>query len=340
VRGVDGSPEFIRRIFSPTILVGKVLSVYPNVIKGMRQRMNRLRRQLRSDELSVVATIGTVLLVAITVAMMVVVGMWMFTLVQIPEDPPDIKVNFSQLNERWTVSITKSRDEVRLNTLRIVARDAAGEFIMYDSDGDGVVDKLMVADLEEIAVSSADGPQGTPIVFVDADGDDRLGVGDSIVVYEDFFFPVGPLMDMDRAFAFVGPSPDQLPLDSNLKVLASRTTLSNPDIDPGDTIQVDIRQGATLMATVSGPASASGTFMDDLFVPIAWGINGFSATFTVRPGEIDEWSQVHTFRTKGADPITPAEREVFDAAVHPFDVADVIGLIHEPTQTTVVEFRL
>ena len=306
----------------------------------MRLRMNRLRRPLRSDELSVVASIGTVLLVTITIAMMVVVGVWVFTIVQIPEDPPDINVNFSQLNERWTISITKSRDEVNLNTLRIVARDEAGEFITYDSDGDGIVDKIMVADLEEIAVASADGPQATPIVFVDVDGDGLLGVGDSIVVYEDFFFPVGPLMDSDRAFALVGPAPDRIPLESNLTVLASPTTLSNPDIDPGDTIQVEIRQGVTLLATVSGPASASGTFMDDLFVPAAWGINTFSATFTVRPGEIDEWSQVHTFHTKAADPITPAERAVFDAAFHPFDVGDVIALIHEPTQTTIVEFRL
>jgi hypothetical protein len=320
--------------------VGKVLSAHLNVVEGMRQRMNRLRRPLRSDELSVVASIGTVLLVAITIAMMVVVGVWMFTLVQFPDEPPDIEVNFSQLNERWTISITKSREEVRLNTLRIVARDDAGEFIMYDSDGDGVVDKIMVADLEEIAVSSADGPQATPIVFVDVESDDRLGVGDSIVVYEDFFFPVGPLMDSDRAFAFVGPSPDQLPLESNLTILVSPTTLSNPDINPGDTIQVDIRDGATLMATVSGPASASGTYMEDLFIPNAWGVLTFSVTFTVRPGEIDDWSQVHTFRTMGADPITPAERAVFDAAVHPFSVGDVIALIHEPTQTTIVEFRL
>ncbi len=306
----------------------------------MRQLMNRLRRPLRTDELSVVASIGTVLLVTITIAMMVVVGMWMFTIVQLPDDPPDINVNFSQLNERWTISITKSRDEVILNTLMIVARDEAGEFITYDSDGDGVVDKLMVSDLEEIAVASADGPQATPIVFVDADGDGRLGVGDSIVVYEDFFFPVGPMMDADRAFALVGPAPDSIPLLSNLTFLASPTTLGNPDINPGDTIQVDIRQGVTLIATVSGPASASGTYMDKLFVPLAWGANTFSATFTVRPGEIDEWSQVHAFRTKAPNPITPAERAVFDAAVHPFAVGDVIALIHEPTQTIVVEFRL
>jgi hypothetical protein len=302
--------------------------------------MNRLRRPFSSDELSVVASIGTVLLVAITVALMVVVGMWVFTLVQLPEEPPEIKVNFSQLNERWTVSITQYRDEVRLNTLRIIAKDEAGEFITYDSDGDGVVDKLMVADLREIAVASADGPQATPIVFVDVDSDERLGVGDSIVVYEYFFFPVGPLMDADRAYALVGPSPDRIPLDSNLTVLASPTTLANPDINPGDTVQVDIRQDAILMATTSGPASASGTFSDDLYIPIAWGTDTFSATFTVRPGEIDEWSQVYSFRTEVPDPITPAERAVFDAAVHPFDVGNVISLIHVPTQTTVVEFRL
>jgi len=302
--------------------------------------MNRLRRPFSSDELSVVASIGTVLLVAITIAMMVVVGMWMFTLVQIPEDPPEIKVNFTDLNQRWSVSITHSREEVRLNTLRITARDETGNYITYDSDGDGVLDKLMVARMEEIAVASADGPQASPIVFVDVDGDDRLGVGDSIVVYEEFFFPVGPLMDADRGFVLAGPGPDKMPLDSNLTVLASPTTLGNPDINPGDTVQVDLRKSGVLMATTSGPASTSGTFRDEVFIPTAWGGGAINVTFTVRPGEIDEWSQVYSFSTQGADPITPAERAAFDAMLHPFDVGDVISLIHIPTQTTIVEFRL
>ena len=302
--------------------------------------MNRLRRPFSSDELSVVASIGTVLLVAITVAMMVVVGMWMFTMVQIPEDPPEIKVNFTELNQRWTVSITKSREEVLLNTLRITARDATGNFITYDSDGDGVVDKLMVASMEEIAVASADGPQATPIVFVDVESDERLGVGDSIVVYDTFFFPVGPLMDADRGFALAGMGPDKIPRDSNLTVLASPTTLGNPDINPGDTVQVDLRKSAVLMATTSGPASTSGTFRDEVFIPTAWGGGTISVTFTVRPGEIDEWSQVYSLDTRGAEPVTPAERAAFDAALHPFHVGDVIALIHIPTQTTVVEFRL
>ena len=306
----------------------------------MRYPAYRLRRPLRDDVSGAVASIGTSLLVAITVALMVVVGMWVFSVFTMPEETPEIHVNFSNLSGRYTISVTSSQDEVDLTSLRLKATNAGGEFITYDSDGDGVPETILVSDLEEIAVTSADGPQQTPLVFVDANGDGKLGVGDSFVVFETFIYPSGPLMDADRGHAYVSTAPDAIHRESNLTLLASHVTLGNPDIHPGDVVQVDIRMGGPLIATTSGPASTSGTFMDEIYIDGGWSIGTYSATFIIRPGEIDEWSQVYAFRVNGPMPITPAEREAYEATSHPLKKGDVISLVHEPSQSTVLEFRL
>ncbi len=306
----------------------------------MRYPAYRLRRPLRGDEGSVVASIGTSLLVAITVALMVVVGMWVFTVFTMPEEAPDVKVNYSNLAGRYTISVTSCQDKIDLNSFRIMAKNAEGDFITYDGDGDGVPDAILVSDLEEVAVSSADGPQQTPLVFVDADGDGKLGVGDSFVVFETFIYPVGPLMDADRGHKYVSTGADAIPRETNLALLASHVTLANPDINPGDVVQVDIRDGGALVATTSGTASTSGTFMDEIHISAAWPTGIYTATFTIRPSEIDEWSQVHPFRVMGFAPITPLEREADDANAQPFQVGDVIYLVHEPSQTVVLDFEL
>ncbi len=306
----------------------------------MRYPAYRLRRSLRGNERSAVAAIGTSLLVAITVALMVVVGMWMFTVFTMPEEAPDVKVNYSNLAGRHTISVTSCKDKLDLNSFRVVAKNADGDFVTYDGDGDGVPDAILVSDLEGVAVSSADGPQQTPLVFVDADGDGKLGVGVSFVLFETFIYPVGPLMDADRGHAYVSTGADGIPRGSNLTLLASHVTLANPDIDPGDIVQVEIRDGAGLVATTSGTASTSGTFMDEIFISAAWATGLYTATFIIRPSEIDEWSQVHPFRVDPASPITPLEREVYDANAQPFQTGDVIYLVHEPSQTVVLDFEL
>ena len=306
----------------------------------MRRPSSRPRRPFRTDGASAVASIGTSLMVAITVALMVVIGMYAFTLVRAPEEAPEVKVNFSQLNDRWTISITSCRGKVDLNALRIFAKGEDGNYVQYDSDGDGVADALLVRDLETIAVASADGPQATPIVFVDVAGDEKLGVGDSLVVYEYYFYPVGALMDADRGYAFVGPFPDAIPLNSTLLLLASPLTLGSPDIHPGDEVQVEIYRGMMPVAYRSGHASASGTYMEEFLVPPAWPTAAYTAVFTVRPGEIDEWSRSFGFHVVVEDPVTPLEAETYMAGLQPLGLGDEVRLVHEPTNSVIVEFRL
>lgn len=306
----------------------------------MRSLGQSLRRPIRTFDEGAAPAIGTILLVVITVAMISVIGLYLFTLVQIPEDPPEVKVNFSKLNNRWSASITQSRNPVPLHELRLMVKTEGGDFVTYDSDGDGVADSVMVHELDSLKVATGDGPQVTPIVFVDADGDDQITVGDSLVVYELFIFPVGPLMDADRGHKLVGPNPDGIPRNSTLKVLASHVTLGSTDIHPGDGIKVEIKRGATVVDTVTGNASTSGTFMKDVEVGANWSLGNYDAIFTIRPGEFDEWSSTYTFHVNMESPLTPTEIEEYHAINHPFDAGDIVSLVHVPSNSIVLEFRL
>lgn len=306
----------------------------------MRRGRTVLRRPLRSDRQGVTASIGTVLLVVLVVAMISVIGVFVFTLARVPDEPPDVKVSFHHLNDRWSVSVTYSGRPVSLDQLRLIARTEDMEFATYDSDGDGLKDAVMVSQVNELAVSSGDGPQLTPIVYVDADGDGRLTVGDTIVVYEFYYFPVGPIMDADRGYAMVGPNPNSIPRNSTLAMVASPLTLGNGDIHMGDTVRVEIKRGVTLVAVRQGVASNSGTFSDEWDIPAGQPIGTYDARFIIRPGEIDEWIQTYTFRVTVEAPLTPAEVDLYHNTTHPFQTNDVVQLVHGPTNSIALEFRL
>jgi hypothetical protein len=280
------------------------------------------------------------MLLVIVLAMMTVIGLYVFTIVQIPDEPPDIKVNFSKLNDRWTVSITSSREPINLHQFRLVVRTSEGEYATYDSDGDGLKDAIMVGTLDDLAVTSGDGPQMSPIVFVDTDGDGNLTVGDSLVVYEYYYFPSGPVLDADRGYAYVGLNPDKVPRDSTIQIVASGLTLGNDDINPGDTVRVEIKKDSTLKAFSEGPASISGTYLDQVYVDIGWEKKKHDAIFTIRPGEIDEWSTTFTFEVKEGEAITADEAAQYWNTTHPFATDDVVQLIHIPSNSVVLEFRL
>jgi hypothetical protein len=306
----------------------------------MRIPGRSLRRPIRQGSDGAVAAVGTILLVVITVVLVVVVGFFIFTVVRIPDEPPELKVNYVQLNNRWTISITSASDSVDLREMRILVQRPGGEFATYDNDGDGVANAAMVADLDDVTVDSADGPQHAPLVFIDSDANERITVGDAFVAFDLYFFPAAPLLDADRGFKVVGTTPNGIPRGSQLQILASPVTLGSSDINPGDTVQVDLKKGATLHGTTSGPASTSGTFLDLVDVPLAWPTGDYDAVFTIRPGEGDEWSFVYSFRVIGEDPLTAEERAEFEEVVHPFLVGDQVSLIHKPSNSVVLRFEL
>jgi hypothetical protein len=306
----------------------------------MRRPGAVLRRPIRRDVEGAAGSIGTSLLLVAVIAMISVIGVYVFTLVRMPEEPPDIKVSFHQLNDRWSASITYSGKEVPLKEIRLIVRDEYKEYVTYDSDGDGLKDAVLVGLASDVAVSSGDGPQTSPIVYVDADGDGNVTVGDSIVVYEFYYFPSGPLMDADRGYAMVGPNPNGIPRDSTLRMVASPVTLGNPDIDPGDTVRIELKHGAVTVNLFQGPASASGTYIEDWHIPVGAATGNYDAIFTIRPGEIDEWSQTRSFRVDGASVIGAAEAEEYYNTTHPFSVGDIVQMVHVPSNAVSLEFRL
>jgi hypothetical protein len=306
----------------------------------MRSAGVRLRRPIRSDASGVAGSIGTSLLLVLVVSMMTLVGLYVFTLARMPDEPPDIKVNFSKLNDRWSISITSSDEPVPLHQLRLIVRTSGNDYATYDSDGDGLKDAIMVSTLDDMRVQSGDGPQMTPLVFVDSDDDGNLTVGDSIVVYEFYYFPSGPLMDADRGYARVGPMPDGIPRNSTLQIVASPITLGNPDIDPGDTVRVEIKHGATTIGVHQGTASNSGTYTADWDIPIGLATGNYDARFIIRPTETDEWIQTYSFRIVAEAAITPGDAALYHDTTHPFDQSDVVQLVHIPSNSVVLEFRL
>ena len=332
--------EGLQGTFSSLICVGKELSAGRVYEGGMRRRGLALRRDIRSDRKGAVASVATILMVAIVVAMISVVGIYVFTIVRIPDDPPEIKTSYSKLNDRWSASITRVDEDLPLNNFRLVARDPDMEYVTYDSNGDGVADSLLVGKVQDLAVTSGDGPQTSPVVLVDADGDGRLSVGDSIVAYAFYYYPSGPLMDADRGYAMVGPNPDGIPKDSDLKLVASRVTLANPDIHFGDTVRVEIWHGAMHLATLEGAASNSGTYVDEWHVPAGATTGNYDAKFIIRPGEGDEWIQTYSFRVDPAEAISAGEAEAYYDATHPLANMDIIQLVHVPSNSIVLEFAL
>jgi hypothetical protein len=306
----------------------------------MRRPTGRLRLPLAGDDAAAAAAVGTILLVVITVAMMVVIGVFVFSLVEMPEDPPEMQVSYSHLNNRWSASIRSTTEEAALSSMRILVRDPGGAFVSYDTDGDAVPDTLMVWDLADIAVSKGDGPQPAPVIFVDSNEDGKVNVGDSIVAYGPYYYPVGPLMDADRGYKLVGLATDFIPRDSDLFVVASPVTLGNDDIDGGDTIRVEIKDGATVMATIEGPASLGGVYEDNINIPVGWTIKNYDAVFTIRPGEVDEWSVTFSFRVSNTDPITPTEAATYHNSTHPVGFGTVITIIHKPSNSVSLEYKL
>jgi hypothetical protein len=300
----------------------------------------RRRVLLLDDERGTAASIGTVLLVVIVAALMVVVSVFVFGLVKLPEDPPKVEVVYSQLNDRWSVHVSDVSEERPLDEFRLVVRDGDGNFVLFDEDRDGVADNIMVMNLDKVTSSSGGGPQFSPVVFVDVDGDGKMSGGDVMVTTSNYIPGNALLIDGTRGFRIVGEIPDGIPLDSELIVVATGTTLSASGLQPGDEVDIDILHGSTLEANRHGYADASGSFVTDVYMDPAWHTGNHKASFTIRQGEVDEWSADFIFHSKSPEPLTPDEVEAFDSVKHPLETGDVVSLIHIPTNSVVLEFSL
>ena len=297
----------------------------------------------KEDELAVAAAVGSVLLVVVTVAMIVVVGVFAFGLVKMPEEPPTMDVVYTHLNDRWSIHITDLSEEIPLDEFRLLAYHENGDFATYDPDGDAVADTLVVTNLADIATVSGSGPQVSPVVFVDTDGDGMVSIGDQLLVLA-YYMPSSNLfMDGNRGFKLVGEAPHGIPADSDLVVAASTDTLPGSNIAPGDTINMELKHGSTVEADIDGTIGVGGFFSVEVYIDPAWHRGNHKTTFTVRKGEVDEWqSAPNDYKIKVLDPeaITPAQEEQYGALRKPLERGDMISLVHTGSNSVVLEFSL
>jgi hypothetical protein len=230
--------------------------------------------------------------------------------------------------------------EEPISEFRLAVRGPDGNYVLYDEDRDGIADGLMSMDLDSVVSSSGGGPQISPIVFVDVDGDGKVSSGDALIATSNFLPGNSLFIDSTRGYKLVGMSPHGIPLDSELVIVATGTTLVASGLQPGDEVDLEIKHGSTVEATRNGFASASGAFVTDVYMDPAWHTGNHKAVFTVRPGEVDEWGAEVIFHSKPPEPLTEAEEEAYEMLKHPLESGQVVSLIHVPTNSVVIEYRL
>ncbi|UCC92458.1 MAG: type IV pilin N-terminal domain-containing protein [Thermoplasmata archaeon] len=300
----------------------------------------RRRVILRDREEGSAASIATVLLVVLVAAMMAIVSVFVFGLVKLPEDPPEVEVVYSQLNDRWSAHVSGVSDERPISEFRLAVRGPDGNYILYDDDRDGIADGLMSMKLDTVTSSSGGGPQISPVVYVDVDGDGKVSSGDALIATSNFLPSNSLLIDATRGYKLVGLDPHGIPLDSDLVVVATDTTLVASGLSPGDEVHLEIKHGSTLEATRHGHATAAGAFITDVYMDPAWHTGNHKAEFTVRPGMFDEFTATVIFHSKVPEPLTEAEEEAYELLKHPLETGDVVSLIHVPTNSVVIDYRL
>ncbi len=303
----------------------------------MRRRV-LLRHDLDSD----VASISTILLVAIVVTLMTVVGMFAYGIVDIPEDPPAVEVVYTDLNDRWSIHFSDVSTDIDFSDFRLLAHREDGNYVQYDGDRDGTAEALLAIPLENIVSGTGGAAQSTPIVFIDVDGDGAVSAGDLLIVYSEFIPDNYLFLDATRGHRMVGPIPNGIPLDSDLTIVASANTLAGSNLQPGDPVYMELLHGGTVEATREGFASASGSFITEVYMDPSWLPGNHKAEFIVRAGEADVWIDpaTHLFKIDDPEPPTEAELELYASLSHPLGTGDIISLVYEPTNTVILEFRL
>ena len=302
-------------------------------------RAMRFRYHPRGEE-AAASTVGTVLLVVITVALMSVIAVYLFGLLKMPEDPPTYESYETSLNGRWSFHISQASDSMPIKDFDLVCYKPDGTVMQYDSDGDMVPDTDLSMSLDEVAKTSVAGPAVVPVAYLDTNGNGRVDTGDTLIAFEQYAPPTKILADADRGYKAVGLPPDDLPLDSDLLIGVNPDTLGYGGIVPGDAVEVRIKHGGTTEAVVNGVFDANKEFVTSVYMDPAWPQGNYRAVITVRPGEPTEWSTDFQFKGSAPDPITPEERAAYDSTYHGFSKGDRLALVYRPSESVVRTFEL
>lgn len=295
----------------------------------------------RGQDQAVISSIGTVLLVAITAAMMVIVGVFVMGLAKFDEAAPELEVVTSNDMGSLRVHVNSVTEARPTSEFRLIATASNGSVIMYDSDGDAVADAALSHDLSLLSVDSATGPQMTPLVYVDVDHNGRVSSGDYITYRYPYFPPLSPFIDATHGYKVVKQAPSGIPRDSMMLVVASPGTLAGSDLVAGDTVRVEISKGGVVFHTEEGQAAVGGIYTTTIDIPMSWVPATYAETrITVRPDEGDEWSMLYPFKVLPENPPSKAEQAYWKVINNPVVDGSRIVLVHKPTNTVVLELTV
>ncbi len=306
-----------------------------------RECLRRRPSPFGSDDVGAAGPVGTVLLVVIVVALITVVGVFVMGLVKIDEPAPEVEVVLTHSSDRMHAHIGSISEERPIGEFRLMARADNGSMVIYDSDGDAVGDSPLAFDLDDLVVASAAGPQATPLVYVDADGDGQVSSGDFITFYQPFFPPLSPFIDVTHGYKIVRTAPFGIPRDSTLLVVAMTETMSGGEVRVGDLVRVTIAKGSDVYLQTEGHAAIGGIYTTTIEIPMAWSPATYGATeIVVRPGEADEWTMPYPFKVLPENPVSKAEQAYYDVLNNPLSSGRELVLVHKPSNTVVADISL
>ncbi len=299
------------------------------------------RRPMRRDDMAVTSNVGTVLLVILAVAMVSIVGAFVFGMVQLDKEAPDLGIVMTSETDRMHAHITEVSEARPLSEFRLLARLANDTMVTFDSDGDAIGDKALAMRLDELATESASGPLAAPIVYVDSDKDGRVTSGDYMTYRHPFFPPLAPMIDVTHGYMIVEQAPNGIPRDTQMLIVACDATVPGGNIMPGDIVRITIGKGSTVYYQEEGFASIGGVWTTTFDIPMAWEPATYGLTeFTVRPGEADEYTYSYPFKVLPENPPSKAEEAYWARLNNPIEDGTDIVLVHIPTNEVVLEFTI
>lgn len=280
----------------------------------------------------------------ITVSLSSVVGLFLFGLVKLPEPAPTLNCVGSRACDRWSswsIQVEDVSKRLPMSQYRVIAEHPNGSKVMYDTDGDLKVDRPLVAGLDSLVVSGADVPHIAPVVFVDQDQDGRVGPADTFVVFGTYFALAGPLLDATRGYKPVERAPGGIPVDSQMLIVVCEDTLPGSAALPGDRVNVTLDKGGPFEVSREGVVSGSGYFTSMVSITGEWRPSQYmQTTFTVRRGELDEWSTTIPFKVRMHEHVSADQRARYDSATTPLRIGDVITLVHTASNSVVMRYTL
>ena len=299
------------------------------------------RRSLMNADRGVASNVATILLVILAVAMVSIVGAFVFGMVQMDEEAPDVGIVMTSEMDRMHAHIDEVSESRPLSEFRLLARLENGTMVTYDSDGDAVGDRALAMDLDRLTVEAASGPLPAPLVYVDSDKNGRLSAGDYMTFRHPFFPPMAPMIDVTHGYMIVEQAPCGIPRDTQMLIVACDDTVPGANIQPGDAVRITIGKGGTVYHQEEGYASIGGVWTTTFDIPLTWQPATYGGTvFTVRPGEADQFTYPYPFKVLPENPPSKAEEAYWERLNNPMVDGTDIVLVHKPTNEVVLELTI